>query len=520
MQILVILMVILALLPTSEEDALRLFDLSPLGALQVALLGVVAVWVSAELVSWFVLRTLRLHPARRGAVIKLYGRLRAIHLGLTISVYLATVFLCDWAHAVRHQWGLQTSILLDELLILAPFILSLVAGWFSFYRVERSFYETSGTAAAIPFWNRSAYILFHVRHHLGLVLAPILAFTGLNELALYLFPVLQQDERYHLAALGGLGLVILIITPWLLMLIWSARSLPQGPLRDRLIAAARRLRFRFTDILLWNTRGGVANAMVTGLLPFPRYVLLSDSLIQNLTPGEVEGVFGHEIGHIRHHHMPLYLGFFMLSLGFLTLSAVALSDLIRELVGKEVDLTGLMLFGEQALEHLPLGLVMLALAGAYIYLVFGFLSRRCERQADIHGCKMGSCDQPDCIGEHVEVALSPARGLPLCPGGIRTFISALEKVADLNGIRRDKPSWRHASIARRVEFLQQLLARPSEEPRIQRRLLLVKCALFAALALSVAGLWRYLETTPSSSEASGESTAHSEQAAERHAGSL
>jgi len=66
------------------------------------------------------------------------------------------------------------------------------------------------------------------------------------------------------------------------------------------------------------------------------------------------------------------------------------------------------------------------------------------------------------------------------------FVDALEKVARLNGISRDRPgwlmSWQHSTIARRVEFLKQMHADPMLEPRFQRRVGLVKWGLVLSLA--------------------------------------
>jgi STE24 endopeptidase len=123
---------------------------------------------------------------------------------------------------------------------------------------------------------------------------------------------------------------------------------------------------------------------------------------------------------------------------------------------------------------------------AYIFIVFGFISRRCERQADIFGCRTVSCGQLYCGNHEGDVDLAPC-GRGLCPTGIRTFIRALEKVADVNGISRDRPgllqSWQHSTIARRVAFLQQMIADPTIEPVFQRRVALVKWGLFLVLGV-------------------------------------
>jgi STE24 endopeptidase len=253
--------------------------------------------------------------------------------------------------------------------------------------------------------------------------------------------------------------------------------LPEGPLRERLLATARRLHFRYSNILLWNTNGGVANAMVAGVLPFPRYVLLTDRLVSELSPEEVEAVFGHEVGHVRHHHMLYYMGFLLVSV-----MAVACLWNVATLY---VPMLDRLLPPTNNWSHLP----FVGVVGAYLFVVFGFLSRRCERQADIFGCRAVSCKRGDCAGHDADDPL-PTRGRGLCPTGIRTFIDALEKVARVNGISRSRPgwlqSWQHSTIARRVEFLQGILADPTLERRFQRTVGRVKWGLALVLLLVLA----------------------------------
>jgi hypothetical protein len=62
----------------------------------------------------------------------------------------------------------------------------------------------------------------------------------------------------------------------------------------------------------------------------------------------------------------------------------------------------------------------------------------------------------------------------------------LEKVARLNGISRHRPgwlqSWQHSTIARRVEFLQRVVADRRVEMSFQRRVTFVKWGLGVGLA--------------------------------------
>jgi Zn-dependent protease with chaperone function len=359
-----------------------------------------------------------------------------------------------------------------ELLILAPFLAALIASWACFYEVDKTLHDTAAPAVSLtPFCSRWAYILFHVRHNLYLVLVLIVVLV--IEKALRRLPDLQGLFE---TAILGLLVTLLVAFPWVLRLVLGLKPLPAGPLRDRLLGTARRLRFRFSNILVWNTNGGVANAMVAGILPQVRYVVLTDKLVNELAPEEVEAVFGHEVGHVKHHHMVFYLAFIIISL--LTLSVLATVTKVDDLFKSNEDLATLPLVG---------------ILGGYIFVVFGFLSRRCERQADIYGCRTMSCSQPNCTSHAGPEELTP-RGRGLCATGIGTFIDALEKVARLNGISRNRPgilqSWQHSTIARRVDFLQRLRNDPSIERRFQRTVRIVKWAVVVLLAVVLVVLIR------------------------------
>jgi Zn-dependent protease with chaperone function len=413
----------------------------------------------------------------RETILRRYGAWRFYHLLSLCLLYGLAVYGLGWGWAVEHgvpfapaQGGEPGLAPGAELLLLAPFLVSLMLSWACFYDAERAIHDTGPAAdPGRPFWSRWAYVGFHVRHNLGLLLVPVLLLI-LEKAFQRQFPGLQEQWPWHMTALGMLLMACLFIClPWILRLVLGLRPLPEGPLRHRLIAAAERLNFRCSNILLWNTRGGVANAMVVGVVPLIRYVLLTDRLISDLSPDEVEAVFGHEVGHVKHHHMVYYLGFLLVSMAVVMAVWQQLADWL--------DL--------EAKPQYLAGLPFVALLGTYIFVVFGFLSRRCERQADIYGCRAVSCHRGDCPG-HDNALMLAAGGAGLCPTGIRTFIEALEKVARLNGISRDRPgwlqSWQHSTIARRVEFLQRMLADPAVEPRFQHTVRLVKWILLLGLA--------------------------------------
>jgi STE24 endopeptidase len=134
---------------------------------------------------------------------------------------------------------------------------------------------------------------------------------------------------------------------------------------------------------------------------------------------------------------------------------------------------------------------ILGCLGVFFWLVFGNLSRRFERQADVFGCKVVSCGAIECPPHFdledgaLESRPENARSAELCPVGIQIFSEALASVARQNGIDATARSWRHGSIANRLAFLQQLRANPAREPRFQRGVWSFRFALSAFLLMTL-----------------------------------
>src|SRR3954454_23178697 len=225
---------------------------------------------------------------------------------------------------VRSGFGLGDSILVDDLLILLPFFLAQVLGWGGLYAAERAL-RPSGVRGSARVTNVGRFLTLKVRQSLGLVLPGVLVFSLGQDLARQPWPRWAAGATGPILGMAAMGLLVLVLSPLFVRLAWPTRPLPPGPLRDRLEHLSRRYGFRCTDILVWDTGNVLVNAGVTGALPWFRYVLLTDALIENLNPLEVAAVFGHEIGHIAHRHL-FYLGFFFVgSLGVMALLGGAIN---------------------------------------------------------------------------------------------------------------------------------------------------------------------------------------------------
>jgi STE24 endopeptidase len=417
------------------------------------LLGCLA-WLAAR--RWQ--RRLLLGSTARSAVWHRYLVFRRWHGFVLLGSFCILVCFGGWGWFVGQSLAEGDLVVPGtDLVLLAPLFACFILSWAGYQPLEKKLNELALTPSPAPFPGRWSYVGLQARNHFILIAAPLLLMV-LQQSILILWPDLARDGR--LIPLLGVGLMALmfITIPWFLRLFLGLRPLPDGPLRERLLESAKRLRFRASDILVWNTRFTVVNAMVAGPLPILRYVIVTDRMLVELAPEEIEAVFGHEVGHIKHHHLPFYFTFLLGSLvagaGLWNLAV----DLLQSSSWFDESLLGTTDWLEeyQSLAELPF---LLVLAG-YIFVVFGFLSRRCERQADLFGCRTVST---------------------------AAFVGALEKVAQLNGISRDRPgwlmSWQHSTIARRVEFLQQTAADPSLEPRFQLRLRLTKWAVFLGLVV-------------------------------------
>ena len=516
MPFLLMVFLTVACLP-SWQDPPGLVD-SPLLSAGLTWLGVALVALEAFWSARRARQALERDPARRERTASRYERRRFGRQFLLLAVYGLSVYAFNWGWTVSHWWSWdgagRAPIPGVKILILLPFFTALVLSWFFSYDADRALYVAAarlldgdpltqsfldGGSAAAPsldaardFGGRWSYVAFQGRQKLALVFLPVLLLIVQQEIALQIPDSVQNEWAWTLSGVGVAGVLMVLLTlPWMVRLALGLQSLPPGPTRDRLLAAARRLRFRCSDLLLWNTRGSMANAMVIGVLPWPRYVIFTDRFLEEFNGDEVEAVFGHEVGHVKHQHMLFYLAFLLLSMavlgyGFFAVALPLLPGLVRGGAGPSL---AAILYGLPVTDvwMLPAAAGLLA----YIFVVFGFLSRRCERQADVYGCRAVSCGRPECMG-HDDGAEPPPRAAALCPTGVRTFIYALEKVA--SG-QRHQP--RPAGLPPVVAARQHRPARgvpvrpakgPSAEAPLQRRMALVKWGLFVVLGAMLAAL--------------------------------
>ncbi len=227
-------------------------------------------------------------------------------------------------------------------------------------------------------------------------------------------------------ALWGAGLLVLPgLMPWL----WRTRPLPSGTLADELWAAIHRTGIRVRSLRIWPAEGGRAyNAVLNGVLPFMRNICFSEELVRDLPRPQLMAVLGHELGHARNAHLLLYYLF------FLATGLVAL--LLTEPLARELAHCAWCRTWPSDVRTCSVSLVLVAIE---FRMIWGYLSRACERQADLVGVEL--CGDP------------------------RVMRAALRSVARHNGMPEDAPSWAHYSIQERAAFLERVAADPGQAAR-------------------------------------------------------
>jgi STE24 endopeptidase len=153
-------------------------------------------------------------------------------------------------------------------------------------------------------------------------------------------------------------------------------------------------------------------------------VLITDGMLEQMDDAKIEAVFGHEAGHVKRHHILFFLLFAFISGCAVTIFSVQTFRLSRR---------------DYALfQWLATGFgLLLAIKWGFL---FGWISRRFERQADLFGVRTLAlsglpCAQPCAL----HTAASNPGGTPLtgalCSTAAHVFADALHEVALLNGIR-------------------------------------------------------------------------------------
>lgn len=423
-------------------------------------------------------------------------------LFLLAGFLILNMLFTPWSTLVRDGWNLGHIPLVGDLLLLVPFFTALLIKWIVFYSVEVRLLaeslphldeppaqaddgngpsESKFTVdhSTSPQTSLRCYLVDKIRHQVLILAVPMSLIVFAKRIIFDYGPslvTLPQDEGIRAmilnTALGTVSVTVLIMAPLMLRYLWATEPLPDGPLRDRFVATCQRIGLRYREILLWHTHGMAVNAAVMGVVAPLRYILVSDALLDSMDDDEIEAVFGHEAGHVRHWHLP-YFGLFAI------VSMYVAGGVMH-----------LLFYADQNIDRGLLQLSSLVALLAMWLFGFSWVSRRFERQADLYGVRCLTPDMKDCPPS------CPVHGdtvrAGLCTGAANLFGRTLAKIADLNGIPRDAPSWRHGSIEDRCKQIETFSHDAPALERFDRSVLRVKLGLIAIAVIgSIIAVWLY-----------------------------
>ncbi len=401
-----------------------------------------------------------------GKSLRWFNRVMEVARFFIPAWFAVGVFLLGWGRVVDQtlmpiaSWRLE---LPSALVGLSPGIFAWMALWWAQFPADRALREQNLLTRIendLPVFTSSsfrAYFGNKLRIQLLFTIIPVLSILAMRDLAILAMttyfklrhqPVAISEETESVIWLACAASVFLF-APEVLRRVLRTRRLPDSPLRSRLEKMCQSANMKCREILLWQTHNNTGNAAVMGIVPRVRYVMLSDLLLETMTDEQVEAVFAHELGHVKHRHIVWYMVFFI---------AVA---------------TGVYAAGEMADHFLKIPDQYLQIGATIIFTSvfwtgYAFLSRRFERQADVHAAR---------TMEQIENAEATGVG----KNGARVFASALERIAVVNNIPITAPSWTHGSIANRMRYIRKLGREPLLTFQFDRSIRLVYMTMIAML---------------------------------------
>lgn len=433
---------------------------SPVEHSQLRLLGVLVATFApliTVLVQWL-MPTLadrrRIHPPGLGLTST--WMTRNLGFGSWLALMAFVILILDWPNLVRQNWGLYRYILVDELLILAPIIGSLILVWMTVLsRQDRS--TRTSRRSLLPMGQLFMYAWEQLRIYLPFSVLPVLVMAVSYDLA----QVVQSNtpEPSPVWPFLTAGLVLLSCGyPFMLVGVWRLRPLPNGDLHEKIerFLTAHKVPIRKT--LVWHTGQSVVNAMVVGFVPGLRYLILTDKVLCQLGTDDILAAVAHEAAHVRRHHLLIRLGALLLPI---CLFGAWIQPFTNQWPVGSSEAIDYLAMSTSSLHILPIFLTVL-----YFATVFGWIARLLELDADLWACRLlaSSGDRLAGQAQYTEMLYSLSAG--------HSF---------------DRRTWLHPSLLARCDFLRRTM-----DAKTVREAFLLKIRLTTILivVLLLSPLWR------------------------------
>lgn len=392
--------------------------------------------------------------------------------------HFVIVLAFDWLSAIRDVVG--NNILLDELIAITPALIGILGIWWVYYPIERRIRDAllmrrfDQGQPIYPSPSRSKYVLMQARIQLLLLLVPLLLILTLAEtIDTALDPWSGRAWFGPISDITTLaaGISVFMFAPLVARFVLGLVPMPQGQTLNDLEEVCKAQKVKVRSILLWKTDGAMINAAVMGLIGRLRYVMLTDALLETLSRRQVQAVMAHEIGHIRKHHMPWLVGSLLAVISAMSMVAEVTIELLNRTSSNSA-------ISQTWFEGVAASTTLLAL-----FFVFGWVSRRFERQADTFAVQhLSQWPIIDADNQDDEAAASSDE---VTLESVQTMQGALHTIARLHAVPRSRKSWRHGSIQWRSQYLARIIGLDGEKLLIHRQIRWIKIISGFVLSLTL-----------------------------------
>ena len=387
-------------------------------------------------VTSYIARTFPAHEEENLPTLYRLRRFMIVFECLSLAAYLCNLYLLNLPMLIDKYFAFFPMAHLRQTLALLPLLIGLICIRLAFYQVNKIQPGHYREILSLQF----KFLLFP--------LLPMFLYLVMMDAIHWLPYAAKVFIVEHPYILIGLILPVIIsayiFAPLLMQFLWKTEPLAvDSVLKEKLDRLTRQSGIKYREVVVWQTGSLlIANAAVAGTLPWNRRIFLTDALLEYFTDEEIETVVAHELGHIRYRHIPTYMLFSLFYLLNYPFFYVLVEEPLLTYLGES-----------QSLLSVVSTLCSLAFLIVYFIVIFRYLSRRCEHQADLYAVRL--TEKPEAFKD----ALVKLAVLNSVPKSIRRFFEIFNT---------------HPSIYRRVEFINQWIEHNSAVQRYKDYLVEVK----------------------------------------------
>ena len=378
-------------------------------------------------------------------------RVNSCHTAVWLASSVATIYVFRWHDVVRTEWGLDRFVLVDEILILMPVLLSLLASWAVFYDLK------SADESAVPpiesctgddkiatlqvpeqrgtwLWSaqRREFVSIRFRLYVLVLIVPLLLAVAVNDSIAMIF---RFGPVAAVTCLVVGGVTVLALLPTLAGLPWKLAT-PSDHVNTMVRQELAGFNLNGLRVRQWNTGNQIINAAAVGMLPWFRQLWISDRLIGLFPEGELKAIVRHEVAHLQLSHAGIRSGLLLLPVTVVSIVGwLRWGDPVA--VGAIADCVDASVF--------EVAVVMAALYMLYVAVTLRAVSHASEFEADLLAC---------CVPVEQQAKLGARNRLQVCQQRWEEMLGAIERLAVCMPAQVDKTSVLHPSLRARMNALQ------------------------------------------------------------------